>query len=172
MVEPRTIDDLGVETSIRWAHDQAYLDQTIMKESPFVSKQTSVDVSYPFFKSEFDLLFEIKQRHQQWANFLPPLSFGDQRMRLFTFQLAPSLGSEEFQQLQIQKIKDKVSASKKERDERKKAGRTGEYAWQDEREEEEEQKESKTLVDLLEYIQVLDKLLAAINARRSQYSKG
>lgn len=169
MVEPRTIDDLGVETSVRWATDQEYLDKTITKESPFVSRQTTVDVSSPFFKSEFDLLFEVKQRYQHWANFFAPKEYMEQKMRLFTFQVIPSLGSEELQLAQMQKIKDKLASSIKERKEK---GKVGEFAWQDQKGEEDEMRESKTLLDLLEYINEIDKLIVAINSRRSQYAKG
>ena len=172
MVEPRTIDDLGIESSVRWASDQTYLDKSIIKESPFVTRQTLVDVSAPFFKSEFDLLFESKQRFQHWAYFFAPEKYTEQRMRLFTFQLIPSLGSAEFQQAQMQKIKDRIDSAKNERKKRKERGEAVEYAWQDKKEEEEEMRESKTLLELLEYIHTLDQLILAVNSRRSQYSKG
>ena len=73
---------------------------------------------------------------------------------------------------QMQKIKDRCENNKEMRKKKKATGQTAGYDWEDEREEEEEQKESKTLLDLMEYINSLDKLLGAINARRSQYSKG
>ena len=95
-----------------------------------------------------------------------------QKMRLFTYQAIPSLGSEEFLSSQMQKIRDKVALNKEDRMKRREEGRGAEFAWEDEREEEEEQRESKTLIALLEYVHVLDILMAQINARRSQYSKG
>ena len=172
MPESRTIDNLGVETSVRWASDQELLDKTIIKESARISRQTEIDVYEPFYKSEFDLIFETKQRHQQWAAFFPPPGYSFQKMRLFMHQVIPSLGTEEFQQTQMQKIKDRREVNKKKREEKKATRQTSTYAWEDEREEEEEHKESKTLLDLMEYINSLDKLLGTINARRSQYSKG
>lgn len=172
MAEPRTIDNLGVETSVRWATDQEFLDSSLVKESPLVAKQTTVDVYTPFFKSEFDLIFETKKRHQQWAAFFAPPGYTTQKMRLFLHQVIPSLGTEDFQQAQMQKIRDRREGNKKKRADKKAAGEASEYAWEDEREEEEEGKESKTLLHLMEYIMELDELLNAINARRSQYSKG
>ncbi|MCB1081473.1 MAG: DUF5399 family protein [Chlamydiia bacterium] len=172
MAEPRTIDNLGLGPSIRWAQDQAFIDQSIVKESSFVSLQTTIDVSSPFFSSEFDLLFQIKQRFAPWALMLAPKGFNMQKMRLFTYQAIPSLGSEEFLSSQMQKIRDKVALNKEDRMKRREEGRGAEFAWEDEREEEEEQRESKTLIALLEYVHVLDILMAQINARRSQYSKG
>lgn len=172
MVEPRTIDDLGIETSVRWASDQEFLDKTIIQESAHISKQTEIDVYEPFYRSEFDLIFETKERHKQWAAFFPPSGYSFQKMRLFMHQIIPSLGTEELQQTQIQKIKDRCEANKKKREEKRTSGQTAGYAWEDKREEEEEHKESKVLLDLMEFINGLDKLLGTINARRSQYSKG
>lgn len=172
MAEPRTIDNLGIESSVRWAHDQQFLDKAFLKESPLISRQTTVDVSKPFYTSEFDALFQIKQRYQQWAAFFPPQGYNEQKMRLFTHQIIPSLGSEEFQLAQMQKIRERVASNKNKRLEKQKAGKTGEYGWEDERDEEEENKESNILLALLEYVNMLDKLLIAINSRRNQYSKG
>lgn len=172
MVEPRTIDNLGLESSVRWAKDQEYLDRTLLKESPFVSLQTQVDVSAPSFTAEFDLLFQVTQRYKPWALFWPPTGYSDQKMRLFTFQIIPSLGTEEFQQAQMQKIREKLDSRKQARAAKKEADKTAEFAWEEEKEEEEENRESKMLLDLLEYIHELDKLLIAINSRRNQYSKG
>jgi len=172
MTEPRTIDNLGVETSVRWATDQEFLDKALIQEAPRVSRQTEIDIYSPFYKSEFDLVFETKKRHQQWAAFFAPPGYSTQRMRIFLHQVIPSLGTEEFQQTQMQKIKDRCENNKEMRKKKKATGQTAGYDWEDEREEEEEQKESKTLLDLMEYINSLDKLLGAINARRSQYSKG
>ncbi|WP_420421263.1 DUF5399 family protein [Simkania sp.] len=172
MAEPRTIDNLGVETSVRWATDQELLDKSIIHEAPRISQQTVVDVHAPFYTSEFDLIFQTKQRHQQWAAFFAPPGYTTQKMRIFTYQIIPSLGTEEFQQAQMQKIKERCDLNKMKRKENKSADQAAGYAWEDERDEEEEQKESKTLLDLLEYIHGLDSLLSAINARRSQYSKG
>ncbi|MBI3211427.1 MAG: DUF5399 family protein [Simkania negevensis] len=171
-MEAKPIYDLGVETSIRWAQDQKYLDKSIIEESRFVTKQARIDVSLPFFKSEFDLLFQLKKRYRQWADFLPPKGFYEQRMRIFTFQVAPSLGSEDLQQVQLGKIKEKLTDEKKKREEKKAQGEGAEYPWQEEREDRDEEKEAETLVDLLEYIIKMDKLLMDIQSKRSQYSKG
>lgn len=172
MVEPKTIDNLGLDTSVRWAKDQQYLDPSLMKESSLVSRQTTIDVTSPAFSSQFDTLFQINQRFIPWALLGAPEGYNLQNMRLFTFQAIPSVGGEEFLLVQMQKIRDRVDAQKKARAKRRKAGQGSEYAWEDEREEEEELRQSKTLIALLEYLQILDKLMTEINARRSQYQKG
>lgn len=168
MVEPKTIDNLGINTSVRWAQDQEYLDKKLIKESTFVSRQTTIDVSSPSFASEFDTLFQINTRFAPWAFLLSPSGYNHQNMRLFTFQTIPSLGSDEFLAAQMQKIKDKVDISKEALAKRRKEGLGSEYPW----EEEGDLKQSKTLIALLEYLQLLDTLMIQINARRNQYQKG
>ncbi|MCP5505275.1 MAG: DUF5399 family protein [Chlamydiales bacterium] len=172
MVEPKTIDNLGLDTSVRWAKDQQYFDSSLIKESSLVSRQTTIDVTSPAFSSKFDALFQINQRFIPWALLGAPQGYNLQKMRLFTYQAIPSLGSEEFLHVQMLKIKDRVKAQKESRAKRREAGQGSEYAWEDEREEEEELRQSKTLIALLEYLQILDKLMTEINARRSQYQKG
>ncbi|MEM7174562.1 MAG: DUF5399 family protein [Chlamydiota bacterium] len=167
MVEPRTIDNLGLEPSVRWAQDQEYLDKAFIQESPFVSQQTRVDVSAPFLVSEFDYLFQVQQRYRHWALFQVPKGFMEQRMRLFTFQVIPSLGSEELQQAKIDKIRQHVEAKKKRR--RQSSALTDRDLT---KEDNRDDNESATLLDLLEYLRLSDQLLESINARRSQYSKG
>lgn len=172
MAKARTIDDLGIEASVQWANAQAFLDQSITRESHLISRYTEIDVYTPFYKSEFDLIFETKKRHQQWAAFFAPAGYSTQRMRLFLYQVIPSLGTEDFQLAQMQKIRNKCEDNKKKRAEEKQETNSSKYAWEDQRAEEEENKESKTLLALIEYVNTLDKLLIAINSRRSQYSKG
>lgn len=172
MVEAKTIDNLGLDSSVRWAQDQKFLDDSLIKESPFISRQTTVDVTSPSFSSEFDTLFQINKRFAPWALLLSPQGYNLQKMRLFTYQTIPSLGSDEFLSSQMQKIKDKVDASKKARANRRKEGKGSEYPWEDEREEEDELRQSKTLIALLEYLQLIDTLMIEINSRRSQYQKG
>lgn len=172
MAGPKTIDNLGLDTSVRWAKDQQFLDQSLIKESPFISRQTTIDVTSPSYSSKFDTLFQINQRFIPWALLNSPTGYNLQKMRLFTFQTIPSLGSDEFLSAQMQKIKDRVEAQKEARAKRREAGQGSEYPWEDEKEEEEELRQSKTLVALLEYLQLLDKLMIEINARRSQYQKG
>ena len=127
MAEPRTIDNLGIETSVRWATDQEMLDRSILTEAPRISGQTVIDVYSPFYTSEFDLIFQTKQRHQQWAAFFAPPGYSTQKMRIFRHQVIPSLGTEEFQQAQIQKIKERCNSNKKKRQEKKEAGQASGY---------------------------------------------
>lgn len=168
MVEPKTIDNLGIEPSIRWAQDQEFIDSSIIKDSPLVSTQTTIEVSVPCFISAFDLLFQTKQQFVPWALFSPPQGYDLQRMRIFTYQTIPSLGTEELRMAQKQKIKQRIdSKNKRKRKRIRRKGRRGFVA-----EEEEQEQASKIVIDFLESIDDSDKMMERINALRSQYSKG
>ncbi|MEM8727172.1 MAG: DUF5399 family protein [Chlamydiota bacterium] len=172
MVDAKTIDNLGIDTSVRWAQDQELLDRSLIKESPLISRQTTVDVTSPSFTSEFDTLFQIRQRFAPWALFLSPNGYNLQKMRLFTHQSIPSLGSDELLSAQIEKIHERVTASKKKRQEKQNFGQMSKYPWEDKREDNDELHESKTLATLLEYLQLIDSMMTEIGSRRSQYQKG
>lgn len=172
MVEPRTIDNLGLDPSVRFAKDQALYDRSLIKESYYVSKQTEIDVLSPYFTTAFDSIFQMSQRHNPWAFFSMPEGYNDQKMRLFTFQVIPSLGLEEFQRNNIQKIRDFNERIKKSKVKKKKGNKEKGEDWEEDQEKEKILSESKTLLKLLEYLLELDKLLQMINSRRSQYTKG
>lgn len=165
----KTIDNLGLDTSIRYAQDQQYLDASIIKETRNVPGTAEVDVSAPFFASEFDTLFELNKRNQGWALFVNPPGFLDQRKRLFTFNIIPSLGSDELYELHAQSIRDKVQKDK-EKNKEKKRDKKGNY--EDDIELDEEEKESIKLLALLDIIHELDRLLKEVLSKRSQYQKG
>ena len=166
MVQSKTIDNLGVEHSVRWAQDQAYLDKALTKESSFVSLNTQIDVSEPYYKGEFDTLFQLNRRFAPWALLSPPSGYTIQKMRLFTFQAVPSLGTQEFLSTQVQKIQEQLENAKKKRAEKRKKGKGAEYSWEDEKEDEAD------TIALLEYLQTIDTMITQINSRRNQYSKG
>lgn len=166
---PRTIDNLGMDVSTRYAEDQKILDKTLIKEAQTVTDQTQVDVTAPFFPSEVDALLHANSLQKSWALFFPPNLFFEQKKRLFTFQSVPSLGSEDKQASKVDKIlallENKQFKEKRE-DKRKQQEQNSQEV------EEEEEKEKKVLTDLLQTIAFLDKLLVDINSRRSQYQKG
>jgi hypothetical protein len=164
---PRTIDNLGLDASSRYAEDKQYLDEKIVKESRTVSTQTEIDVTLPSFPRELDLLFEMQKCNVFWAAFAPPAKYAEQKKRLFTHQIIPSLGSEDKKERLLQKIRSKIQA-KKEREEKDEKR----YQWEEQREREEEEKERNMLVALVECIAGLEKVLVEINSRRRQYQKG
>jgi hypothetical protein len=154
---PRTVDNLGVDSSTRWAQDQSQLDTSLIKEAPMISTQTEIDVTLPSFASEFDLLFGSIYRTSPWADFFSPPKYHEQKKRLFTFQIAPSLGSEERLDGQMQRIQ---ATSDQENHNKQDQG------------EEPEDKEKGSLLKLLKELHDLDRFLIDINTRRTQYQRG
>ncbi len=167
---PRTIDNLGVEVSTRYAEDRKVLDETLVKESRTIPTQTTIDVTAPFLPSEIEMLLKAEPTYLTWAFFIPPARYFEQRKRLFTYQLIPSMGSEDKKESQAQRILaklqsvEKTDKDKEEKDKRKR--------YEQERVLEEEEKEKKVLTSLLTTIAFYDKLIIDINSRRSQYQKG
>ena len=161
---PRTIDNLGVDVSTRYAEDQKILDKTLIKEARTIPTQAEIEVTIPFFPSELEALLRFAPLQSSWASFIPPALYFEQRKRLFTFQSIPSLGSEDRKESQAQKILAKLQLLEdKEKEQKKK---------RNQHTLEEEEREKKILTVLLQTIATLDKLIIDINSRRGQYHKG
>lgn len=169
---PRTIDNLGVEVSTRYAEDKKILDEALVKEAPTIPVQTAIEVTIPFLPSELETLLQTQPTYITWASFSAPAHYFEQRKRLFTYQLIPSMGSEDKKESQAQKILAKLKSltekrmiqEKEEKDKRKK--------YEEERLLEEEEREKKILTSLLDTIVLFDKLIIEINSKRGQYQKG
>jgi len=147
----RTIDDLGVEVSTRYAQDQEQLDKSLIREAPSIPGLTTIDVTQPSFSSEFYQLFEEGKQNTSWALFAAPLKYTEQTKRLFTYQLAPSLGALDKLEGQNQRILSAMEGK--------------EQAPQ-------EKREQQLVTNLLNCIRSLDQCIIDANARRTQYTKG
>jgi len=169
---PRTIDNLGVDVSTRYAEDKRTLDETLIKESRAIPVQTAIEVTTPSFPSEVEALLHFQPTGLTWASFFPPAEYFEQRKRLFTFQLIPSMGSEDKKESQAQKILAKLHSMADERAQKEKKEKDKRQQYEEERILEEEEKEKKILTSLLDTIALFDKLIIEINSRRSQYQKG
>jgi hypothetical protein len=161
--ETKTIDNLGLGPSIRYAEDQKELDVKILKESKIIPQQAEIDVTVPYFPSEFEALLETQKRNAPWALFYAPLRFSEQKRRLFSHSIIPSLGSEDKNELLIQRVSSR-SHVKQQYEES--------IEWQEKREIEDEEREKKILIALLTLVNQLNKVLIDINSRRGQYHKG
>lgn len=168
---PRTIDNLGVDVSTRYAEDQKKFDDKIIKDARGIPQQAEIDVTSPSFSSEVEVLLGARERSMFWADFYAPPKYNEQKKRLFRHQIIPSLGSEDKKETQSKRIVDVVERDKqqKERDRDKKKPS---QLWADEKELESEEREKKILLSLLSRLSLLDKYLVDINSRRSQYQKG
>lgn len=170
----RTIDNLGIDSYVRYAMDQEYLDKELVKDSSFVPKQTSIDVATPFYSSEYEHMFQTTRRNRGWAEFYKPEGYGVVGKSIFTFQVLPKLGTDEMFQMQCAKIREKIERDRERNQERQRDRRNrGEpNDFEEDLELEQEEKESQILLNLLENIQALDKILIEINSRRNQFQKG
>jgi len=158
-IKPRTIDNLGVDSSVRYAKDKELLDLRMVEDSRWVSPRIEVSVTKPYVASEFDQLFSAKPT-TQWALFSAPPAFEAYSRALFSYQLIPSLGSAEKQEADAEKL-----AALEDKEQRQgKGGR--------DKQEEEKEKERKRILALLKCIEQLDKNLVFINSRRNQYQRG
>jgi hypothetical protein len=154
----RTIDNLGVDTSVRYAQDQKSLDQKFLEDATFASSKSEIISTVPSFPMELEILFGFERKISAWADFLAPPDYTSLRSSLFSFQLIPGLGTLEKQELKIEKIENFRKRKKKKKAMTK--------------EEDEEEKEKEVLLKLLLCIKSLEKNLELINARRNQYHKG
>ena len=158
-VKPRTIDNMGIETSSRYARDKAALDTKIIEESRFIPLKTEVSVVKPYLPTEFEE-YLMPGKTTIWASFdLPPERLGYTKP-LFSYQLIPSLGGYEKQEAdsdKLEALEDTINKSFKEGNDQ---------------EQQEEEKERRTLVALLQTIGKLDRTLSLINSRRNQYQRG
>jgi len=152
----RTIDNLGVDTSNRYAEDREVYDDTLIKEARLIPSQTRVTTTTPSYGSEFDLLFELDQKGALWAAFMPPPKYSISKRPLFGWQLIPDLGSPDLQEAKLDKL-ETLCAEEKEKSPQ---------------ESEEIDKEKNILTKLLSNLHIFDQLLIDINSRRSQYQKG
>jgi len=171
---PRTIDNLGIEVSTRYAEDLRELDQKLLIEARGIQEQTEIEITHPFFLTELEILLE-PQKQQTWATFTPPKGYFEQKKRFFMFQLIPSLGSEEKHETQTQKIVSLKTFSRKKRGDQQQNDQQQEEEPESDHsdpEKEYHEKEKKILISVLQTIMHLDKEIQEINARRGQYHKG
>jgi hypothetical protein len=169
---PRTVDNLGLDVSTRYAEDQKTLDPSLVKGAREIPSQVEIDVSTPYFPAELIELLGLQPAGISWASFSAPAQYNEQRKRLFTFQMIPSMGSEDKQEAQAQKILTRVQTHPVRKEEKEGAPVDKRQEYEARRLVEEEGKEKKVLTELLTIIHKFDKFLMEINAKRNQYQKG
>lgn len=153
----KTIDNLGIETSTRYAEDKAHFDESLIKQAR-IPLQAQIDVTHPSFTSEVDLLFESDKRHTRWADFNPPLGYSKQKRNLFGEFTIPRLGSLDKRELLLQKLKQMEIGG----NEKKSGDSPIEHIM----------REKQVFISLLTKIEALDQLVIDTNLKRDQYHKG
>ncbi len=158
-IKPRTIDNLGIETSNRYAKDKQLLDTKLIEESRFIPLKTEVSVLKPYLPIELEE-YLLPAKLTLWASFEPPPEHLTYTSSLFSYQLIPSLGNSEKQEADADKLEALEDTLNKE------------FSQNNQQEGQEEEKERKTLLKLLKTIHMLDRTLITINSRRNQYQRG
>ncbi len=153
MVEPKTVSNLPLDVSIRWAKDQEILTQTqpLTQDADSIAKHAVSDVNLPTSQSQIEVLLGLYTRNPTWAAFQMPKGFVTQRRRLFTSQLVGFLGSDEQQDSLITRIQG-ASGEEQDKD-----------LWD---------QEKNLLLQVLKLMSVLNKDLIDIVSRCKQYQKG
>ncbi|NDD58759.1 MAG: hypothetical protein EBZ47_05860 [Chlamydiae bacterium] len=174
MQSRKTIDNLGPEVSLIYAEGQKNLDPKITKEAKGIVSQAQIDVTQPCYPSEFEMLFELGKRNLPWAEFEAPSKFNEQKKRVFTHQLIPSLGSEDKKENLTQKIVARLQSyeSKRQQDYAKNEPIDPKKIFQQQQLSKELEKQKNSLIKLLDCILNLDKDINIVNGKRSQYQKG
>jgi hypothetical protein len=153
MVEPKTVSNLPMDVSIRWAEDQKFLEDTkpVIQDAGTISQHALSEVNTPTESSQVAILLGITGLHPTWALFQMPKGFLGQRRRLFTSQLVSFIGSDDQQDTLMARIQ----------------GATGEEgdkeAWD---------REKVLLLQLIKLMNTLNKDLIDIVSRCKQYQKG
>ena len=162
-VKPRTIDNLGLEASVQYAENQKLYDARLMEESRLVPQRSQTPSVKPYVPIEVDQYFTIG-RGSSWALFTPPPDFFIYGDTLFSHQIIPSLGPQEKQEADAEKLEHLEDYLSKEQ----KRGKKRESKDQ----QEQDQRERETILAMFKVLKDLDKVLALINSRRNQYQRG
>ena len=158
-IKPRTIDNLGIDASIRYAKDKELFSPKFIEESSIVSRKSEISVLTPYLPSEFDQMFS-SAKTILWALFSPPPDSVALTNSLFSHQLVPSLGTYDKQDDLEQVLEDALQRQKDS------------HQGQSDKEKQQEEKEKQLIKNLLVCIGKLDKSLTLINSRRNQYQRG
>jgi hypothetical protein len=153
----RTIDNLGIDSSTRYAEDRAYYDDSFVKEAR-IPLQAQIDVTLPSYASEFDLLFETDKRYSRYATIPAPRGFYEQKRLIFSNLIIPHLGTLDKRETLLQKLSQ--------------MGMGGNANQPYNLEQEKTSFEREALISLLKKLQSLDQTLIDINSKRTQYQKG
>jgi len=153
VVEPKTVSNLPLDVSIRWAKDQELLTQTqpITQDADSIAKHAISDVNQPTSQSQIEILLGLYTRNPTWAAFQMPKGFITQKRRLFTSKLVGFLGSDEQQDTLIARIQG-ATGQEEDKD-----------AWS---------LEKDLLLQVLKLMNMLNKDLIDIVSRCKQYQKG
>lgn len=166
----KTIDNLGIDSSIKYAENQSELvtTQEITRVPIKVSSSTQLQTATPI-ASEFDTIFQTNIRNKGWANFLTPPGYNVSGRSCFLFQMLPSLGSEETLMTLKQRIFDLLE---KKRTQTKSLKGTNQEKLEADLTYKKTESDAGKISNLLATIHNLDKILTDLNTQKNRYQRG
>ena len=150
-IKPRTIDNLGIEASNKYAKDQEALDLRLIEDFRRPTKLEGGFTPYiPAGGEESFTIFSIGSA-TVWAAFSSPENFSIQASGLFSHLMLPSIGGSEG----LQALKDKLENLEKTIPQN-----SG------------EQREYKIVRSFISYLTDASRTFELIRARCNQYQRG
>lgn len=141
---PVTIDNLGAESSRKYAEGQAQLDLSLIKDSQSIPVHTGVSVLKPSFPRELETLLHSQPTTTTWSLLLPPEQY-------YGRAHVPSLLKDRLD-VHLQKIAESPPEKEESSEEHARA-----------------QHKLQTCLTLLKQQQ---QMIIETNSKRSQYQKG
>lgn len=165
MSPPRTVDNYGIDASVRYARGSELEEASkkLLQESKSIPSLTEISVTKPYKGSELDSLLGLTAKTLPWGGFSPPPNAPILKSTLFSFQLIPSLGPIEKQEEDELRIKHFGQHKKKKK---------GKEQNEEHEESSEEEKEKEILLALFACLKQLNNNLEKVNANRNRYHKG
>lgn len=168
----KTIDNLGVDASIRYSQDQQDFDEIFIRDSKRVALGSQLDILTPIYYDETSLLLDLRGKATPWAILAPPEHYNEQKKRLFNNQLGSAFGPEELLEMQETRIEEARDSFTKEDEKDEEQKDKKKLNWEKDKENEEVTKQAKKLLDLMQDINFLNKIIELINSERYRYNKG
>lgn len=167
------ISDLSPQTSQDYAKAQEAFDPGLISGAVTISHQTQVEVTQPIPSLEKEEIFFPKKEHLPQALFSAPKGYFEQKRRLFTHQLIPSMGSDDKRESQTQKITNKLNSYIEEHKALRPHTEIDKKSqYEQTRKLEEKEREKTILISLFTTINDYDKLIDTVNSGRIRYQKG
>lgn len=161
---PITIDQIGIEQSRRYAQDQAALESKFIRDTQYVSTQSSVSVNDASYIPLLNTLMGTPQK-ADWALLDKPATKGS--LSLFTSGCVPSLGNQDQRDLKVDTLKVHL-----ERYESHYAEKGDSLPFDQRKGITQRIHEAKSLINVYEQIGELDTIKDTIFARLNQYHRG
>lgn len=157
--KPRTIDNLGLDASVRYAQDQKLFEAHFIEDSQMVARRSEIPVFKPYAPSDFDLRFGTPKQIM-WASLPTPPKSGSSMQSLFSYSLIPSLHMDEDHPDLEEVLQGALDQQRQQNPD------------SSDEEKQQEEKEQQILIAFAKCVAKINQSLQLINSRRNQYQRG